>query len=102
MPDFEFQFTTGFTGQGVNVVVDGETRAKFTARSKFTTGLAHIVPMTLPDRMTATLQATTSDMPNMPPLSQVITVDATTPFVVIAWGSDGFEVSSTSQRPGYL
>lgn len=102
MAEFEFQFTDGFTGQTVSLVVDGTTRAEFRAQTKFTTGLAQIVPLALPHGKEVTLRVTDTDRPDPMPISQTVTVDAATPFYVIAWTQGGLSITPTALRPGYL
>ncbi|WP_316290898.1 hypothetical protein [Aestuariicoccus sp. MJ-SS9] len=102
MADFEFQFTEGFTGQTVTLVVDAEPRAEFLARTKLMTGLANIMPLSLPDGKEVTLRVADASRPETKPVSVTVTVDATTPFYVIAWQDGALDVTSTARRPGYL
>lgn len=92
----ELHFTEGFSGQEISIEIEGRTVAEFSARTKFQTGLAHIVMLDLQAGQEVTIKF--SD----PKTSVHLDVDASHPFVIFALQDGVLTTSKTDTRPGYL
>lgn len=91
---FEIHFQEGFDEDIIEVSgISGDTIV-FTAQSKFTTGLAHIIELTEYSGTNVTIK--------IDDLDYTIDLNEKTPFVTVNKAKGVLEINQTEVRPGYL
>lgn len=92
----EFHFQEGFSGETVTLVVDGETRVRFEARTRLQTGLAQIETLVLDPGQTVTIAVLN------PALRDDYRVAEGDRWVTINMVDRALVVRSAQRMPGYV
>lgn len=94
--DFELHFQEGFSGESVVVEVDGLPVSRFTANSRFQTGLAHIERVQITDGSEIKIA--------IPAAGAKATIKASrlTPYIVINLKDKRLLLEANAESPGYM
>lgn len=92
----ELHFQEIFSGEHIDIVVDGEVRAQFVAKTRFQTGLAHIETIELYDEQEVVLKIQELN------LKATVKVERYKPFVIVKLKGGKLHTENTEISPGYL
>lgn len=92
----EFHFQEGFSGECIEIAVDGKNTTSFEARTRLQIGLAHILPLVLNDGQRVSIA--------IPPLSlrEQITIEPTDRWFTINLVDHRLAISRARSSPGYV
>jgi hypothetical protein len=93
---YEFHFQEGFTGEPVEISVDGKPIARFNAKTRLQLGLAHIERLELEPGQVVSICIEDLN------LAQSVSVPADQDYIKVNRAADGLDVEPTSTLPGYL
>jgi hypothetical protein len=92
----ELHFQDGFSGESIEVLVDGEVRAVFTAKTRYQINLAHIAEVDLkPGQELAIRVENAGDTIKLPS-------NGTSKYYVISKNLEQIVVKRADNMPGYL
>ena len=92
----QFHFQELFTGEQIDLLAGDRALARFVARTRFQTGLAHIERLELADGDEVTVRIDELD------LEATVTVDPDRPFVAIRLENGQLQIESRATTPGYV
>jgi len=92
----ELHFQDGFSGETVEVLVNGEVKASFVAKTRYQINLAHIEPVSL------TIGDTLSIRIKEPPASVDIKIESDHAYYVISKRGQALFVERTGDLPKYM
>jgi hypothetical protein len=92
----ELHFQEGFSGERVEVLVDGRSMAEFEARTRMQIGVAHIEKLALDPGQTVTVRIRDRDIEGS------ITAAAGKKFIIVNMSGDLLTVKNSDALPGYL
>lgn len=92
----ELHFQDGFSGETVEVLVNGEVKASFTAKTRYQINLAHVQPVALAagDRLTIRVKE--------PPASVNLGIESVHKYYVISWRAEKMLIEPTDELPKYM
>jgi hypothetical protein len=93
---YELHLQEGFSGEGVEVLVDGETVAEFDARTRMQIGVAHVEKLALDPGQTVTVRIRGGDIQGS------ITATAGKKFIIVNLSGSLLNMVSRKERPGYI
>ncbi len=93
---YELHLQEGFSGEGVEVLVDGETVAEFEARTRMQIGAAHVEKLTLDPGQTVTVRIRDRDIQGS------ITATSGKHFIIVNMSGSLLNMKSSDERPGYI
>ncbi len=93
---YELHLQEGFSGEGVEVLVDGEIVAEFEARTRMQIGVAHVEKLVLDPGQTVTVRIRDGDIQG--------SIKATTgkKFIIVNLSGRLLNMQISNERPGYL
>lgn len=94
--NLELHFQDGFSGETIEVLVDGEVRARFQAKTRYQIGLAHIEKVSVePGQRLEVRLAESGTAVSVP-------VDSDKTYCVVSRKLEQLFVNTTDRMPGYL
>lgn len=92
----ELHFQDGFSGETIDVLVDGEARARFQAKTRYQINLAHVQELSVdPGRKLEVRLADSGASIGIP-------VESGKKYYVVSKKDEQLFVSATDRMPGYL
>jgi hypothetical protein len=91
----EVHFQDGFSGEAIELLVDGRTVARFAARTRYQTNLAHIERLEILPNQKITIQC--AGLP-----ARTIAGGTSPAYIVVRKVGDQLELEKTEQSPGYV
>lgn len=92
----ELHFQEGFSGEQVELLVDGRSMAEFEARTRMQIGVAHIEKLALDPGQTVTVRMKDRDVEGS------ITAVAGKKFIIVNISGDLLTLKNSDATPGYL
>jgi hypothetical protein len=93
---YELHLQEGFTGEGVEVLVDGESVAEFEARTRMQIGAAHVEKLALDPGQTVTVRIRERNIQGS------ITAMTGKKFIIVNMSGSLLNIRNSDERPGYV
>jgi hypothetical protein len=93
---YELHLQEGFSGEGVEVLVDGEIVAEFEARTRMQIGVAHVEKLALDPGQTVTVRIRDGDIQGS------ITATAGKKFIIVNLSGSLLSMKNSDEMPRYI